>query len=95
MDLNVESEAYVCACCGIEAGTVVQASQTQRAISDAYRSKAGLLTGADIRRLRMDKGLDHKQLADLLGLCADSVRKWEEGLIQDHVIDRSLRKVLC
>lgn len=95
VDLNVESQAYVCPCCGIEAGTISHASQAQKVISDAYRMKTGLLTGSEIRRLRLEKGLDQKQLADLMGVCADSIQKWENGLIQDHVIDRSLRTILC
>jgi putative zinc finger/helix-turn-helix YgiT family protein len=95
VDVNVESEAYVCPRCGIEAGTVIQASHAQRAVSDAYRKKQGLLTGEEIQKLRKERGLDRQQLADLMDVCAESIRKWEEGLIQDHVIDRSLRKILC
>lgn len=94
VDLNVESQAYVCPRCGIEAGSIAHASEAQRCISEAYRRKTGLLTGEDIRRLRMEKGLDYQQLADLMGVCADSIRKWEGGLIQDHVIDKSLRRIL-
>ena len=95
VDLNVESHAYVCPHCGTEAGTIAQASEAQRRISEAYRKKTGLLTGEEIRLLRMGKGLDQNQLADLLGVDADMVRKWEAGLIQDHVTDRSLRRVLA
>ena len=94
VDLNVESEVYVCPHCGIEAGTIAHASQAQRRISEAYRQKTGLLTGDEIRCLRMGKGLDQKQLADLLGVNSDMIRKWEEGLIQDHLTDRSLRRIL-
>lgn len=94
-DLNVESEAYVCAHCGIEAGTAAQASVCQRAVSEAYRRKVGLLTGDDIRRLRQEKGLSPKQLADLMNVDEDSIRKWEEGLVQDHVADRALRNILA
>ena len=95
VDLCVESQAYVCPCCGIEVGSVGQASAAQRAISDAYRKKTGLLTGDEIRTLRLGKGLNQSQLADLLGVCAESVKKWEAGLVQDHVIDKSLRHILC
>ncbi|GAB6096138.1 hypothetical protein JCM14469_23910 [Desulfatiferula olefinivorans] len=94
-DVNVASEAYVCAHCGIEAGTAVQASVCQRAVSEAYRRKVGLLTGDEIRRLRLEKRLSPKQLADLLNVAEDSVRKWEEGLVQDHVTDRALRTILA
>lgn len=95
VDVNVESRAYVCPRCGIEAGTVVESSMAQRAVSDAYRKKQGLLTGCEIIELRKKRGLEREQLAALMDVCEDSVRKWEEGLIQDHAIDRLLRKLLC
>ena len=94
VDLNVTSQTYVCPRCGIEAGSVTHTSQAQRMIAESYRKKVGLLTGEEIRHLREEKGLSHQQLGDLLNVCADSIRKWEEGLVQDHMIDRSLRKVL-
>jgi putative zinc finger/helix-turn-helix YgiT family protein len=94
VDVEVESEAYVCPCCGIEVGTVFQASAAQRAISEEYRKKTGLLTGGEIKQLRQARGLSEKQLADLMNVCADSVRKWECGIVQDFTMDRLLRKIL-
>ncbi len=94
VDVHVESSAYVCPCCGIEVGTVFQASETQKAIAEEYRKKTGLLTGCDIESLRKKRALTRKQLADLMNVCEDSVRKWEEGLVQDFTMDKRLRKIL-
>lgn len=94
VDVDVTSDAYVCPCCGIEVGTVVQASAAQKAIADAYRRKTGLLTGDEIRSLRTEKGLSSKQLADLMNVCEASVQKWESCIVQDFQMDRLLRRVL-
>ena len=94
VDVQVESEAYVCPCCGIEVGTVVQASASQRNISDEYRKKTGLLSGEEIKKLRTERGLSCQQLADLMNVCADSVMRWENGLVQDFIMDKLLRKIL-
>jgi putative zinc finger/helix-turn-helix YgiT family protein len=94
VDVHVTSGAYVCPCCGIEVGTVVQASEAQKTIADEYRKKTGLLTGDDIKKFRSAKGLSQKQLADLMDVCETSVQKWESGLVQDFTIDKRLRKIL-
>jgi putative zinc finger/helix-turn-helix YgiT family protein len=94
VDVDVKSESYVCPCCGIEVGTVVQASAAQKAISDEYRKKTGLLTGDEIKKMRMDRGLSTKQLADLMNICEGSIRKWESSLVQDFTMDKLLRKIL-
>lgn len=95
LDVQVSSSAYVCPCCGIEVGTVFQASETQKAIADEYRKKTGLLAGSEIETLRKEKSLTRKQLADLMNVCEDSIRKWEEGLVQDFALDKRLRKILA
>lgn len=94
VDVDVKSEAYICPCCGIEIGTVKQASSSQKAIADAYRKKTGLLTGEEINTLRKEKGLSIKQLADLLDVCTGSIEKWEGCIVQDFHKDRLLRKIL-
>ncbi len=94
VDVEVKSEAYVCPCCGIEVGTVTQASAAQKAIADEYRKRTGLLTGEDIRALRAARGLSQKQLADLMNVCEGSIQKWEICIVQDFQMDKLLRKVL-
>lgn len=94
VDVHVMSSAYVCPCCGIEVGSVVQASEAQKTIADEYRKKTGMLTGDDIKKFRMGRGLSLKQLADLMDVCETSVQKWENGLVQDFIMDKRLRKIL-
>lgn len=94
VDVHVTSAAYVCPCCGIEVGTVFQASEAQKAIAEEYRKKIGLLTGEDIKKYREERKLSKKQLADLMNVCEDSVQKWESGIVQDFTLDKLLRKIL-
>lgn len=94
MNLTIESEAYVCPCCGIEAGTVCQGSALQIAISEAYREKKELLTGARIKELRECAGFSREQLGNMLGVCSDTVKGWESGLVQTRDTDTALRNFL-
>ncbi len=42
-------------------------------------SKLIEVTGADLKRIREEKGLTAKQLADKMGLAINLVFKWESG----------------
>lgn len=37
VDLTIETEAFVCPVCGLEAGTVATAGEAQQRIAEAYR----------------------------------------------------------
>jgi putative zinc finger/helix-turn-helix YgiT family protein len=91
VDVTYETDVYVCSECGLEAATVAQAGETQRAISDAYREKVNLITGEKIRALRKDRGLNQQELADLLKVGVASIKRWETGLIQSKAMDQALR----
>ena len=56
------SEMYVCPECGLESGTIEQASMVQKLIADAYRKKVRLLTGDEIRNSRKEKGYSSRRL---------------------------------
>jgi len=90
MEVPLVTKAYVCTECGLEAGTVASAGVVQRTIANAYRKKAGLLTGTEIRDLRKERGLTQKQLADLLKVGVASIKRWETGLIQSKAMDHVL-----
>jgi transcriptional regulator with XRE-family HTH domain len=63
-----------------------------RAVSDALRRAAGLLTPGQIRTNREALGLTQKQLAGLLGLADATVSRWETGAqIQQRSLDRFQR----
>jgi hypothetical protein len=48
MPITVAAEQYRCPTCGFGASTVQQAAAAQKALADAYRKRAGLLTGQQI-----------------------------------------------
>lgn len=91
VEVSFEAQAYVCAECGIEAGTQETAGAIQRAIADAYRKKVNLLSGEEIISLRKAKGLSQQALADLLNVGVASIKRWETRLIQSKAMDHALR----
>ena len=91
VDISYMAETFVCPVCGLEAGTVQTAGGVQRAIADAYRTKTGLLTGGEIKSLRLAKGLTQQQLADAMNVGIASVKRWETGMIQSKSMDHALR----
>jgi putative zinc finger/helix-turn-helix YgiT family protein len=94
VDIEYTAEAFVCPECGLEAGTVQSAGDVQRAIADAYRNRAGLLTGREIKSLRETKGLTQQQLADFMNIGIASIKRWETGAIQSKSMDHALRMKL-
>ena len=94
VDLKIRSEKYVCPRCGIEAGTIKQAAAIQTAIANTYRAKAGLLSGSEIKKLRIASGLTHEQLASLLGVCENTIKGWETCIVQIRKEDKALRLVI-
>lgn len=91
VDITFTADTLVCPKCGIEAGTVKTASDVQRAIADAYRFRMGLLTGNEIKSLRVSRGLNQQQLADSMNVGVASIKRWETGLIQSKAMDHALR----
>ncbi len=91
VDINYKANVFVCPECGLEAGTIKTAGAIQKEIADAYRIKAGLLTGDKIKSLRTSRGLTQQQLAELMNIGVASIKRWETGLIQSKAMDRSLR----
>ena len=89
--ITYETEAFVCSECGLEAGTIESAGNTQCAIADAFREKKQRLTGSEIKRLREAKGLSQAALADLVQVEEVHVMRWECGLIQSGEVDGLLR----
>lgn len=94
VDIIFESEFYVCSVCGLEAGSIDQASATQKAISNAYRKKVGILTSEEIQQGRKRLGLTQDGLAKQMNAGIASIKRWEGGLIQSKVMDLALREAL-
>lgn len=93
-DFTIEAKYYVCPECGIEIGTADQTTAIQKAISNVYREKAGLLTGDEIRNLRRGRSLSQHDLAERIPVGIASVKRWEGSSIQNRSMDRVLRMVL-
>ena len=62
-----------------------------RAVSDAYRTSHGLLTGCEIKNLRALLNMTQGQFAEHLGVGIASIKRWELGLIQDKAMDELIR----
>jgi len=96
VDIAYLTDVFVCMQCGLEAGNVQTAGDVQRAIADAYRTKAGLLTGQEIRSLREARGLTQQKLAEAMNIGIASIKRWETGMIQTKSMDQALRmKLQC
>ncbi len=89
-DITFQAEAYVCEECDIEIATIEQTAAAQDAISDAYRKKVGLMTGAEIRDQRKRLGFSQKELAKRAGVGIASIKRWENGIIQTKAMNRAL-----
>lgn len=90
-NVTFQAEAYVCPTCQLEIATVEQTAAVQNAISDAYRKKIGLLSGAEIRKLRDELGLTQMALAKRAGVGIASIKRWENGIIQTKSMNSALK----
>jgi putative zinc finger/helix-turn-helix YgiT family protein len=94
VDLNVDTDSYVCPTCGLEAGTTKTAGALQLAIADAYRAKQGLLTSEELKELRKAHNLTQRQLAEIMNIGIASIKRWETGTVQSASMDTALRMQL-
>lgn len=87
-DLTVVMPVNRCENCG--ATTLDNASHD--ATDHALRERIGLLHPHEIRAARTSLGLTQQQLASKIGCAAESLSRWENGLVvQSRVYDRMLR----
>lgn len=89
--LTVEVEATVCDRCGFQVLTEEQSAAYTVKISDAYREQHGLLTSAELKRIRKRLRMNQKEFAEYLGVGIASVKRWEAGLIQDAAMNELVR----
>ena len=86
-------ENYTCPLCKLDIATKEQIANTQKAISDAYRSEVGILSGKEIKQYRKKYKLTQKSLANKMTVGIASIKRWEGGIIQSKPMDRALRNV--
>ena len=94
VDITLPVKEYYCHTCGLEFGTLEQTSEIQKAISEAYRAKIGLLTGEEIIAKRKRLNLTQEELARRLNVGIASMKRWETGSIQNKSMDQALRFAL-
>ncbi len=92
--VKFEAEHFVCPVCGFTADDIPTAAANQRALSDAYRKSAGLLTGDEIIEGRKRLGWSQERLAKAVNVGIASIKRWEKGQIQTPVMDKALRGAL-
>jgi putative zinc finger/helix-turn-helix YgiT family protein len=84
-------ETYVCEECNVNIATMEQTAAVQNAIADAYREKAALLTGEEIKRKRAERKWSQKELAKEAGVGIASIKRWENGVIQTKPMNQALK----
>jgi len=94
VNITVPINQYVCTVCSMEAGTVNQTADIQKAISEAYRKAVNLLTGKEIVEKRKKLNLTQDALAKRMNVGIASIKRWEGGTIQSKSMDRALRIAL-
>jgi len=81
-------EVPTCEKCGAE----LFDNRVDDQISDALRSKLGLLSPTNIRRARKSLGLSQRELAERLKIASATISRWEtRALIQSSAMDNYLR----
>jgi putative zinc finger/helix-turn-helix YgiT family protein len=88
---TVHVPGLVCEDCGYQTLHAKQVDSYQVAVADAYRAKHKLLTSAEIRKLRAQRGMNQEQFAAYLNVGSASVKRWELGKVQDTSMDELIR----
>ena len=93
--VHVEGLEYCeCDSCGADPVLKDQLRRNHKRVVDAKRAADGLLTGAEIRKLRERLGLTQKAASELFGGGANAFSKYERGdVVQSVPMDRLLRIV--
>ena len=84
----IRYDALVCPKCGFKTVPRQKAADFALRIADAYRKAHGLLTGLEIKALRVKLGMTQRQFNEFLGIREGSVKRWELGEIQDPAMNR-------
>ena len=88
VELSVEVPVYRCGVCDFG----FTDERAERLRHEAVCDHLGVLTPAEIRRIRERHGMTRAQFAQVTGLGEASLNRWENGLnIQTHANDRYLR----
>lgn len=76
----------------VACGELVFDNEADEQIARALREQLGLLPGDQIRKNREALGLSQRVLAEHLGVAAETISRWENGVLtQTRAMDRYLR----
>lgn len=89
---TVHGQVMECAHCGYHMLTDAQADRVVRLTADAYRLKHGLLSSTEIVSRRVAMAMSQQEFADHLGVGIASLKRWENGHVQDLAGDRLIRR---
>lgn len=90
----LDDRVMKCSSCGEEFQTGPQAKEFDRKLVAARRKVEGVLSGDEIRRIRLSLGLSQVEFESALGIGAKTVVRWESNLtIQSKAIDDVIRLV--
>jgi putative zinc finger/helix-turn-helix YgiT family protein len=91
-EFTVTVPGLVCDSCGYKTIDNRQSGAFTKAVSDAYKTAHGLLTGSELRDRRADwLKMSQQAFADYLGVGLASIKRWESGQIQDRAMDELIR----
>lgn len=88
--VSLKVPVWVCAECGESVVDAAFGDPAERAM-DAHREKRGLLSSAEIRRIREQWSLSQVAFATLLGMSPATINRYEQGSLQQEKEDELLR----
>lgn len=93
--VNIPAAVHTeCLSCGESYQTGTQAKGLDAAVIEARRRHEGLLSGGDIRRIRLSVSLSQSDLEDALGIGPKTLVRWENNIgVQSKSIDDVLRLI--
>lgn len=77
----VEDHSFACAECGERFYAPGMMDETLRRAADVIRQRDGLLTPAEIRRVRTGLGYTQSEFESILGAGPKTVTRWERGTV--------------
>lgn len=89
--VTYEHKTANCKHCGETVFPVSFGNENYLSIMDAYREKVNLLTSLEIKEILKKRGLNQKQLANLLCIGEKDITRYLKGHIQSKSIDNMLR----
>ena len=92
--IDVDDEYEHCDECGEDFHTGKQSKRFDRLVIAARRKHENLLSGSDIRRIRLSVGLSQADLESAVGIGPKTVVRWETDLgVQNKTVDDVLRLI--